>query len=211
MATSIVETPFREVTMSTGITVRVYPVAETLVWRLLPSGEPRPPVPLHTMKTKTGTQERLAKEGDPEWAPYLHTLSAWEENTNQLQEDARLVLALRESEDQPAFDWPVGAIELPSYLTALIEDGELVWPKSRTRQRAYWLRAVIAPTAEDIAMLLDAVSILSGMEEGLVESVRANFRRKLRDRLLSEDPLSEDTLHPVLAADSGSIEGGPTS
>ncbi len=193
--TKVVQTPFRDRTMSTGITVRVYPVPETLLWRILPSGEPEPLVPMHEMETKMGKQQRLAKEGDPEWVPYLRAHEQWAQRQTNLENDARIVLALRGSKDQPEFDWP-GPEEIgpPDYLKPLYDSGELSWPTSPTMQRASWFRATTALSAQDVSSIVDDVSVLSGMEESLVASFREKLQSELRDRLLGESAIPEDTL-----------------
>lgn len=206
----VVKTPCRERTMSTGIVVRVYPVPETLVWRLLPGGEPEPEVPLHEMATKVGLQARLAKEGDPEWEPYLRRHALWEKKKDQLDTDARIVLAMRESEDQPGFNWPE-VVEPPGYLKSFIADGELVWPESSAMQKAIWFRSAVGPSAEDVSGIMDDTSILSGMDESLVEAFRQKVFGDLRNRLLGTDAVPEDTLQPALAGDSSGAEVGPSS
>lgn len=205
-----VELPYREETMSTHIVVRVYPVPETLVWRVLPEGESEPEVPLHEMKTATGVQSRLAKEGDPEWEPYLRQHATWQGKKDRLEEDARLVLALRGDGDQPDFDWPDEPAP-PEYLRLLVEDGELPWPTSRTQQRAFWFRSVVAPSAEDIAKIMDAMSILSGVEENLVRSFRARLQSQLHERLLAGTTELEDSLQPVLPQGAGGDQGGESA
>ncbi len=205
-----VELPYREETMSTGVTVRIYPVPETLIWRVLPEGESEPEVPLHEMKTATGAQSRLAKEGDPEWEPYLRQHKAWQEKKDRLEEDARLVLALRGDDEQPGFDWPAD-IEAPEYLRLLVEDGELPWPTSRTQQRAFWFRSVIGPAADDVAKIMDAMSILSGVEENLVRSFRARLQSQLHERLLAGPTEFEGTLQPVLPEGEGGDQGGESA
>lgn len=206
-AKSSVNVPYRDETMSTETVVRVYPVPETMLWRLLPGGEPEPQVPYHVMETKTGPQERLAKIGDPEWEPYRHAHDLWERKNTALTNDARLVLSLRESEDQPGFDWPE-TIDPPPYLRLLVEDGELEWPTSRTQQRAMWFRSVIAPAAEDINIVIDAGLILSGMEEEAVTALRRQFQRDIRDRLQGAMAVPEDELQPVVEEGEGSTESG---
>lgn len=193
--------------MTTGKVVRVYPVPETLLWRLLPDGEPEPQVPMHTMKTAAGPQERLAKEGDPEWEPYLRLHAAWAKKQTDLENDARLVLSQRESEDQPNYNWP-DELKPPAHLRMLVEDGELEWPKSRTRQRAMWFRSIIAPSAEDTATVLDAVSILSGLEESDIKNFRESVRRDLRNRLFREMAVPEDEIQPVVEEGTGGDESG---
>ena len=193
--------------MSTDITVRVYPVPETLVWRLMPGGEPEPEVPMHEMVVLTGTQARLAKEGDPEWEPYLRQHALWEKRKDRLDTDARLVLAMRESEDQPGFNWPE-VVEPPGYLKSFIADGELEWPKSSAMQKAIWFRSVVGPTAEDISGIMDDTSVLSGMDEATVEAFREKLYGELRDRLLGPSAIPEDTLQSILAADPSGLEVG---
>lgn len=204
---SDVGVPFRDETMSTGKIVRVYPVPETLLWRLLPDGEPEPRVPVHVMETKTGPQERQAKIGDPEWEPYRQAHDLWEREHTALENDARIVLSQRESEDQPDYDWP-DELEPPAHLRMLVEDGELEWPKSRTRQRAMWFRGVIAPSAEDISKIIDAVTILSGMEESLVVNFRESVQRDLRSRIFEQMAVSEDEIQPVVEEGTGGDESG---
>lgn len=202
-----VNVPYRDETMSTGVVVRVYPVPETLLWRLMPGGEPEPQVPYHVMETKTGPQERLAKIGDPEWEPYRQAHDLWDRQNSTLQTDARLTLALRESEDQPNFDWPESP-EPPTYLRLLVEDGELEWPTSRTQQRAMWFRSTIAPAADDVSLIIDAALILSGMEEEAVQSLRRQFQRDIRDRLQREMAVPEDDVQPVVEESEGGTESG---
>jgi hypothetical protein len=189
------------------MTVRVYPVPETLLWRLMPNAEPEPQVPMHVMATKTGPQERTAKIGDPEWEPYRQAHDRWQRKHDELENDARIVLSQRESADQPNYNWP-DELEPPAHLRLLVEDGELEWPKSRTRQRAMWFRSVIAPSAEDVSLIIDAAMILSGMEEEAVKSLRQRFRSDLRDRLFREMAVPEDEVQPVVEEGEGGDEGG---
>lgn len=210
MPKSTVETPYREATMSTGITVRVYPVPDAIIFRLIPKGEAEPQVPMHVMDTKTGKQERLAKEGDPEWVPYLRAHEQWQQKKMTLDTDARLVAALKDSESQPEFDFPekVTPEDLPFFQRLAIQSGNFEFPPDSINQLALWVRSYIAPSQEDVTAILEAANIVGGMDPELVESFRARLRSDIQAGLLGGSAVATDGLQPAVPAGEGSAEGG---
>ncbi len=197
---------YKEVTTSVGITVRVYPVPDTVILALLPGGESEPIAPKHVMDTAVGKQERDAKPGDPEWEVYHVAHERWEERANQLHQDARLVAAVRESTDQPDFDWPdeITPDILPLFIRLTVQSNQLEWPEDPLTQMALWFLSVIAPTQDDLANIVDAISLLSGTDPALIASFREELQRKLREELFGGQADDQDLL-------LGSVEGSEGS
>lgn len=197
---------YREVTTSVGIIVRVYPVPDTVILALLPGGEPEPVLPKHTMDTAVGPQDRAAKRGDPEWETYSVEHERWQDRADQLRQDARLVASMRESADQPEFDWPdeITPDILPLFVRLTVQSNQLEWPSDTLTQMALWFRSVIAPTQDDLANIVDAISLLSGTDPALIASFREELQRKLREELL-EGPTDDqvDVLSTVEGSESG--------
>lgn len=197
---------YREVTTSVGITVRVYPVPDTVILALLPGGDPEPVVSKHVMGTAVGPQSRDAKPGDPEWEAYDVEHERWQERADQLRQDARLVAAMRESADQPDFDWPdeITPDILPLFVRLTVQSKQLEWPSDTLTQMALWFRSVIAPTQDDLANIVDAISLLSGTDPALIASFREDLQRKLREELLGgQADDSGVVLGPVAGSESG--------
>jgi hypothetical protein len=210
MVKSTVDTPYREATMSTGITVRVYSVPDAIIFRLIPKGEPEPQVPMHSMDTKTGKQERLAKEGDPEWVPYLRAHEQWQQRKMTLDTDARLVAALKDSESQPEFDFPekVTLNDLPFFQRLAIQSGNFEFPPDPINQLALWLRSYIAPSQEDVTAIIEAANIIGGMDPELVESFRARLRRDIQAGLLGGSAVVADGPQQTVQMGEGGAESG---
>jgi len=202
-------TNYRDETMSTGITVRVYPVSDDIVWRMIPAHEPKPKVPVHEMETKTGAQKRIAKEGDPEWAAYQHQLEDWQECQDQLRNDARLVACLDGEQKDFALPEKVTPGDLPFITRIAIEDGQLEWPEYRIGQYALWLKSYVVKSQDDMEKVLNASYLAGGMDEGLVEAMRDRFRRDLRSGLLGEVARAENQVQPVLPEGEVGPEGRP--
>ncbi len=197
---------YREVTTSVGFTVRVYPVPDTVILALLPGGEPEPVVPKHVMDTAVGKQERDAKLGDPEWEVYRVAHERWTERATQLHQDARIIAAMRESPDQPDFDWPdeITPDILPLFIRLTVQSKQLEWPEDPISLMALWIRSVIAPTQDDLANIVDAISLLSGTDPALIASFRQELQRKLREELFGGQTDDTDLV-------LGTVEGSESS
>jgi hypothetical protein len=180
---------YREVTTSTGYTLKVYPVEQNMVWGAQPA-RPKPSVPMHTMKTATGDQSRPTKPGDPEWEAYEADKAAWEEEEEQIQDDLGLVLALRD------FDYPE-PLELPPHMQVGVRTGVIDWPEGpehEVRRMAQYLRAVVVPLAEDTMEVQNAIMEQSGVPEEVTRKLRDKFQRDLEQsfRRILEDATPED-------------------
>ncbi len=197
---------YKEVTTSTGITVRVYPVPDTVILALLPGGEQEPVLPKHVMDTAVGKQPRDAKPGDPEWEVYNVAHERWTERADQLRQDARLIAAMRDSSDQPDFDWPAEITPdiLPLFVRLTVQSKQLEWPEDPLSLMALWFRSVIAPTQDDLANIIDAISLLSGTDPALIASFRQELQRKLREELFGGQTDDQDIVFGTVEGSEGS-------
>ena len=193
------EEGYRDITTSTGEEIRVYTVPQQLIWSAVP-GE-KPPVPMHETQTAAGTQQRLAKEGDPEWEPYLRAIADWEEKQEALQENLLVVLALRD------YQWPESPIAPPEYLRVAVDCGAMPWPDDSDviAQRAAYARATFLPSARDTAEISHTVSILGGIPEEYIEASRDRFQREVRETYLGGDTEGSDSEgEPAVEGSEGS-------
>lgn len=168
---SISKADYREITLSTGRKVRVHRVPESIISTILPNSS-KPKRPWIDMQTKAGTQKRPAKQGDPEWDAYQVELEEWEEQKERLQEDVRLVLALR-SEEIP------DPLVFPDEIQALIDAGLVEVPDNEYSQKAMYLRSTVLAAFVDDTEVFLTLQKLSGVPEEAVEQMKDNFRRSL--------------------------------
>jgi hypothetical protein len=182
-----VKPQFKQVRTSAGYVLKVYPVPQNLIWGAKPKWS-KPVLPVHEMKTATGSQTRAAKEGDAEWITYAAEAQLWEDEQNDIQNDLQLVLCLRD------FKWPE-KLEPPEYLRVAIDAGLIDWPSdddNMIKQRAQYVRAVVAPLSEDVTEINHAVMELTGVPLDLIEEFKAKFRDNLRGTIRDAMEASTD-------------------
>lgn len=166
---TVVEETFEEVELEFGgertVRTRVYQVPMPALWTIKPD-LPYPERPNVEMKTATGrTQERPAKEGDPEYVDYIRDLTRYKQAENSLMQDFQLVLALRDI-DYPDLATP------PAYLGALV-NGD--YPTHPVRRKAFWLKATLLASLSNYNKVSEAMlKLAAGVTAEDVDDVKKN-------------------------------------
>lgn len=159
---------------STGETINIYTPPAELILTIKPEA-PKPALPLVTMTTAAGPQDRLAKKGDVEFEQYERDVEAWEKRQDDLQSAARLVTALRD------FEFPkLLTIEnFPSHVRDLMEIGVLTLDEHPLIAKLQYLRSTILESQEDESEIEFIIQQRLGVPSEVIDAVKANFRRAL--------------------------------
>ena len=159
---------YMDVLTSKGETLRVYPVPENIIRGVIPNAK-KPPRPKIEMKTKSGTQARWAKDGDPEFDVWKEETDEWKEMRDDLRDQTRLVIALRD------FAYP-DPIVLPPHIQLLVDMGNLLPPTDPLPQRAMYLQSTALERQIDESNVYFAIQQLSGVPEEVIDQMKADFR-----------------------------------
>ncbi len=162
---------YLDVTTSKGETLRVYPVPENIIRGVIPNAK-KPPRPKIEMKVKGGTQSRWAKDGDPEFDVWSEEIDEWKEMRDDLRDQTRLVIALRDYK----YDDPIA---LPAHIQQLVDMGNLVLPGDPLPLRAMYLQSTSLERQVDESEVYFAIQQLSGVPEEVVDQMKADFRNIL--------------------------------
>jgi hypothetical protein len=170
---------YLDVPLSTGDTVRVYRVPETLIQTIKPE-RPKPKRPTVDMVTKTGPQPRPAKAGDPEYDVWSAEMDEWEQEYEDLKEAVTFVLALKDVEypdeeaDKDAFE-----DALPNDVFDMVDMGLTEIPTDPLQRQVFFLRSVLMRSMIDEMQINLALQRLSGVPKEMIDQIKANFRRGL--------------------------------
>jgi len=153
------------VTLSTGVVVRVRPVASLIISdiaRAIP--EPKPP--------KVYIEEKAREEENPNDPGYLKALDDRQTAQAMAVNDAFLLMGT-EVKSSPPDLWAVESDEWVDRLS-LVGIGKPEGPHARYLA---WMKYVAAPLETDIVALLRGVGRLSAVTEEDVQAVADGFRR----------------------------------
>lgn len=159
---------YLDVTTSKGETLRVYPVPENIIRGVIPNAK-KPPRPKIEMKVKGGSQSRWAKDGDPEFDVWKEEIEEWKEIRDDLRDETRLVIALRDH----VYPDPIA---LPVHIQLLVDMGNLVLPGDPLPLRAMYLQSTSLERQVDESEVYFAIQQLSGVPEEVIDQMKADFR-----------------------------------
>lgn len=164
---------YQEYTTYRGETIKVYAVPQQLIRGITPTRE-KPKRPWVEMKTKTGSQQRPAKQGDTEWDIFQEELEKWEEEQDELQEAVTMVMALRDY----SIPKDPQIVDFPDHIKILIESGLLKLSDNIWVRKFSWLRSSVLGQHDEYNISL-IIQKLSGVPEDIIDEMKANFRRIL--------------------------------
>lgn len=159
---------YLDVTTSKGETLRVYPVPENIIRGVVPNTK-KTPRPKIEMKIKGGSQSRWAKDGDPEFDVWKEEIEEWKEMRDDLRDQTRLVIALRDYK----YDDPIA---LPPHIQLLVDMGNLVLPADPLPLRAMFLQSTSLERQIDESEVYFAIQQLSGVPEEVIDQMKADFQ-----------------------------------
>ncbi len=157
-----VETSFGE--------LRVYHVPDVKLLSAVAGGL-EPELPTVRMKTATGWQNRLAKQGDEEYEDYKQAKADYEEMGYRLRVAVGAVSALKD------VDWSACDLSGPPPVKDAIEMYEGRWPDHELLQKKAWLDWTILFKRSDQNAILEAMNIMNGETEpdpDMVDEVKKN-------------------------------------
>ena len=163
---------YEELTLSTGMVVKVHRVPQALVRGIVPGPRPRRPIVKMQIAGSKNTQERAAKDGDAGYDGWLLDTQKWATDRDALQAAVSLTMALREVE------YP-DPIVLPPEVQALIDEGWLPAPTNPYAVKAMYLKATLLAGFQDEMEVEYALQRLSGLDPEVIEQVKASFRNNL--------------------------------
>lgn len=166
---------YLDVPLSTGGSVRVYQVPETIIQSIKPPNS-KPKRPTVIMHTKAGDQHRPAKSGDAEYDSWIVEVEEWEQEYDDLKEAVTMVLALKDVEYPEDADYED---MLPDDVVQLIELGLTEIPDDPLQRDAFYLRATLMRTMIDEMQINLALQRLSGVPRETIDQIKANFRNSL--------------------------------
>jgi hypothetical protein len=164
-----VDETYIDVECSLGV-MRVYHVPDAV----LLSGSTfynEPEQPTVSMRTATGTQERLAKKGDPDFDEWQKEVNAIREKQFEIRQARGFVMALRD------IDWSQYDVSQPppAKLAQEIFNGH--WPNEDVLRKKAWLDFTVLRVREDKEKILEAMNIMNQANEPsaeMVEEVKKN-------------------------------------
>lgn len=172
---------YREYTTSSGEVVKVHSVPPPIVKAIRPKN-PKPQRPWIVMKTKTGEQKRPIRKDDDGWDDYQVELSSWEEERDELQDAASLVLALRSYEVDDGLtilDATVDDLPFPDYVYMLVKQGIMEpLPDDEYLLKSMWLETCVLGQ-HDTLEINWIVQELGGTPKEMVQQIKDNFRNRL--------------------------------
>jgi hypothetical protein len=150
--------------------LRVYHVPDAMILSVGPD-IPEPELPTVRMRTATGSQERPAKNGDPEYTQWQKDKANYEKQSFDLRVAIGSVMALRD------IDWAQYDLTKPPPVEAAqgMYDGN--WPDNDLLRKKAWLDWTILFTRSDQNAILEAMSKMNGEAEPteeMVEEVKKN-------------------------------------
>lgn len=181
------KTDYETHTTVDGEVVHVYTPPLDLILGIVPAW-PRPQTLMHTMETKAGPQERLAKEGDPGFEDYQAQLKKWRKDREDLQEAAKLVTALRDVK------YP-NPMVFPPHVQDMIDAGMLAVPEHPYLLKEMYLKATVLEAQHDEQEVNFKIQIRSGVPEEVIDELKSNFRNYLLGEVAStmgDDPEKRD-------------------
>lgn len=156
--------------------IRVYHVPDAI----LLSGSSffsEPDQPTVTMKTAAGSQERLAKKGDPGFDEWQKEVSAIREKQFQIRQARGFVMALRD------IDWADYDISKPPPDRLALELYNGHWPKEKILQQMAWLDFTVLRKRDDKNKILEAMNEMNRASEPTdndVDEVKKNSASSLK-------------------------------
>lgn len=173
LAKQVEETYYKDIELSFGKMVRVYHVPDVIAWKYKPD-RPAPVRPKIKMKTATGVQSRLAKEGDPEFYEWQKEQEAYDEERINIQAYARYVLALK---DVPYPDISEPPPNAKDHLNGHYPDNEML-------RKGIWLDHTLLARRSDKNLVFEAIITLNGMgqaDAGAVGEIKKNSGLSLEE------------------------------
>lgn len=160
---------FVEIETSFG-PLKIYHVPTPFVWTFKPDWEP-PPEPVIMMpigKTGNRKQQRPAKPGEPEYDDWAKAAKAHDEETSDIQDAARYVLALRDQ-----IEYPDDLSEPPLFLREYANGSYPPVSPGDVLRKRFWLNATVLARAADLARVQAAfMELNTGVMPGLVDEVK---------------------------------------
>ncbi len=132
---------------------------------------PEPIQPMVTMKTATGTQERLIKKGDKEYDEWIKDLTDYNNQSFELRQAQWFVLALQD------IDWSEVNLSSPPpvKIAQVVYNGN--WPENELKRKMIWIDFVLLSMREDKNKVLEARAAMNEVSEPtaeMVEEVKKN-------------------------------------
>ena len=164
------EENYRDVECSFG-TLRVYHVPDAV----LLSGSSffsEPEMPMVSMRTATGIQDRPAKKGDAAFDEWQKEVAEIRERQFTIRQSRGFVLALRDIE------WDDIDISQPPPVKLAQEIYNGNWPQDEILRKMAWLDFTVFTMREDKTKVLDALNIMNQVyepTEEMVEDVKKNL------------------------------------
>lgn len=147
--------------------VRVYHVPDAVLLSATIS-RPEPELPVITMRTATGIQDRPAKKGDKVYNEWLIEKAEYEDELFEIRDATSAVLSLSDI-PYPDISKP------PTSLAETIYNGK--WPDNEILRKKIWLNFTILSRRDDKNKILEALNTMNGQNEPsdeMVEEVKKN-------------------------------------